>query len=293
MQRDTLVTAIRSYDLGDAVGVIGSIDQIDSVIVNGVALEGYIDIGLIDSDPGNFYELRDIPDLAGDIETVGLQQPLLVRPILDGGYQLVAGERRWRAARMAGLTEVPVVIRSMSDREMMELAMIENLQREDLNPVEEAEGFRQLMETYDLTQEDVAKAVGKSRPAVANAMRLLGLPSDVLGLVRSGSLSSGHARCLLSFPTEQVHEVAQEVLKKNLTVRDLEKMAKAVHRKPRAAAEKPRRAPFFDEVELALKTQLGRRVRVVNASGDTGTLEIEFYDRDDLRDLAGKLGGDA
>ena len=243
--------------------------------------------------PRKEFDEQALSELADSIAQHGVLQPLLVRPILDGGYQLVAGERRWRAARMAGLTEVPVVIRSMSDREMMELAMIENLQREDLNPVEEAEGFRQLMEMYDLTQEDVAKAVGKSRPAVANAMRLLGLPSDVLGLVRSGSLSSGHARCLLSFPTEQVHEVAQEVLKKNLTVRDLEKMAKAVHRKPRAAAEKPRRAPFFDEVELALKTQLGRRVRVVNASGDTGTLEIEFYDRDDLRDLAGKLGGDA
>lgn len=243
--------------------------------------------------PRKEFDEQALQELADSIAQHGVLQPLLVRPILDGGYQLVAGERRWRAARMAGLTEVPVVIRSMSDREMMELAMIENLQREDLNPVEEAEGYRQLMETYDLTQEDVAKVVGKSRPTVANAMRLLGLPDDVLLLVRNGTLSSGHARCLLSFPTEQVHAVAQEVQQKNLTVRDLEKMAKAMHRKPHATAEKPRRAPFFDEVELALKTQLTRRVRVVTAANDTGTLEIEFYNRDDLRELAEKLGGDA
>lgn len=244
--------------------------------------------------PRKEFDEESLAELSDSIAQHGVLQPLLVRPILDGGYQLVAGERRWRAARMAGLTEVPVVIRAMSDREMMELAMIENLQREDLNPVEEAEGYRQLMETYELTQEDVAKVVGKSRPAVSNAMRLLALPDDVLQLVRNGTLSSGHARCLLSFPADRICEVAQDTLKKGWTVRDLEKMAKAAHRKPRAAAEKEvRRATYLDEVELALKSQLGRRVRVAeNAGGVSGTLEIEFYDLDDLRDLAQRLGGE-
>lgn len=239
-------------------------------------------------------EFRDeaLAELSDSISQHGVLQPLLVRPMLEGGYQLVAGERRWRAARMAGLTEVPVVIRSMTDREMMELALIENLQREDLNPVEEAEGYRQLMETYELTQEDVARIVGKSRPAVSNAMRLLGLPSEVLAMVGTGDLSSGHARCLLSFPSEKIAEIAQETVKKGWTVRDLERLSKTMNRKPRTVPVKEntgRRNVYLDEVELALGAQLGRRVRVIG-TGTSGTLEVEFYDLDDLHDLAERLG---
>ncbi len=238
--------------------------------------------------PRKEFDEAALAELADSIAQHGVLQPLLVRPLLDGGYQLVAGERRWRAARMAGLVEVPVVIRSMTDREMMELALIENLQREDLNPVEEAEGYRQLMDAYSLTQDDVARIVGKSRPAVANAMRLLALPGEVLTMVRTGELSSGHARSLLAFPADQMLPVAQQTKQKGWTVRDLERMAKSLSRKKAKPAAHSRNT-YLDEVELALNGQLGRRVRVVG-TGTSGTLEIEFYNLDDLHDLAERLG---
>lgn len=149
--------------------------------------------------PRREFDEKALAELADSISQHGVLQPLLVRPLLDGGYQIVAGERRWRASRMAGLTEVPVVIRELSDGETMELALIENLQREDLTPVEEALGYQQLMDKYSLTQDEVSRAVGKSRPAVANALRLLNLPEEVLSLVGNGRISAGHARTLLSF----------------------------------------------------------------------------------------------
>ena len=154
--------------------------------------------------PRKEFDDAALAELADSIAQHGVLQPLLVRPLIGGGYQLVAGERRWRASRMAGLTEVPVVVRQMSDQEMMELALIENLQREDLSPMEEAEGYRTLMEGYSLTQEEVAQIVGKSRPAVANSLRLLALPNEIGEMVRSGELSAGHARALLAFPQEQM-----------------------------------------------------------------------------------------
>ena len=241
--------------------------------------------------PRKVFDEAALAELSDSIAQHGVLQPLLVRPLLDGGYQLVAGERRWRAARMAGLTEVPVVIRSMTDQEMMEIALIENLQREDLNPVEEAEGYRHLMDTCDLTQEEVAKIVGKSRPAIANAMRLLALPADVLKKISEGELSPGHGRSLLAFPEDQIPELAAESVKKGYTVRDLERMAKALNRKQKEGVpEKPvRRNTYLDEVELALAGQLGRKVKVHN-NGTSGTLEIQFYNLDDLRDLAQRLG---
>lgn len=241
--------------------------------------------------PRKIFDEAALAELADSIAQHGVLQPLLVRPMLDGGYQLVAGERRWRAARMAGLTEVPVVIRSMTDREMMEIALIENLQREDLNPVEEAEGYRSLMEACGLTQEEVAKIVGKSRPAVANAMRLLALPQDVLQQVSEGVLSPGHGRSLLAFPEEKIPEVAAEAVKKGLTVRDLERMAKTQGRKKKDEAQPVRRNTYLDEVELALTSQLGRKVKVVN-NGTSGTLEIQFFSLEDLKELAQRLGGE-
>ena len=216
-------------------------------------------------------------------------QPLLVRPLLDGGYQLVAGERRWRAARIAGLTEVPAVIREMSDHEMAELALVENLQREDLTPLEEAEGYQLLIDTYGMTQEEVAKAVGKSRPAVTNALRLLGLPEEVRDMVSAGILTAGHARTLLAFENEEeIIEAAKQAAERGMTVRDLEAMAK------RAAApkkEKPRsqRSRYFEEAELALKEQLGRRV-TVTGTAKKGVLQIEFYGEEDLQDLLKNFG---
>ena len=164
--------------------------------------------------PRKSFDEEALEELANSISTHGVIQPLLVRPLADGGYQLIAGERRWRASRMAGLTEVPVVIREMSDSEAMELALVENLQREDLNPIEEAQGLALLMETYGLTQEQAAKRVGKSRPAVANSMRLLSLPQEVLAMVERGELSAGHARTILALENaEQITALANEIVK--------------------------------------------------------------------------------
>ncbi len=239
--------------------------------------------------PRKQFDEEALADLSASIAQHGVLQPLLVRPMPDGSYQLVAGERRWRASRMAGLTEVPVVIRDMNEQEAAELALIENLQREDLNPVEEALGYRTLMESYGLTQEQTAQAVNKSRPAVANALRLLQLPQEVTDLVSAGKLSAGHARTVLAFESADAQiEAAQAAVERGLSVRELEKMArtaKTAPRKPRAPA---RRDSFYDEVELALRESLGRQVKVT-ATPKGGTLQVEFFDPEDLRALANKL----
>ena len=239
--------------------------------------------------PRKQFDEAALSELAASIAQHGVIQPLLVRPLPTGGYQLVAGERRWRASRMAGLTQVPVVVREMTDREAAELALIENLQRKDLNPIEEAAGYRTLMEQYGLTQEETAKAVNKSRPAVTNALRLLHLPSEVTEWVRSGELSAGHARALLAFetPQEQV-AVAKEAIVKELSVRAVEKLAKQ-DKKQRHLTPPSVRDSLFSEVELSLTEVLGRKVRVVS-KGDNGTLQIEFYGKDDLQALANQVG---
>ena len=230
-----------------------------------------------------------LADLSASIAQHGVLQPLLVRPMPDGTYQLVAGERRWRASRMAGLTEVPVVIRNMDEQESAELALIENLQREDLNPMEEAIGYRTLMENYGMTQDQTAQVVNKSRPAVSNALRLLQLPEAVTELVAAGKLSAGHARTVLAFEGEEAQiAVAKQAVDKGLSVRELEKMAKAAKRTPKAPAAPKNRDRFYDEVELALRESLGRVVKVVNSSKG-GVLQIEFFDNEDLRALANKL----
>ena len=217
-------------------------------------------------------------------------QPLLLRPFPDGGYQIVAGERRWRAARMAGLREVPAVIRDLTEQEVMELALIENLQREDLSPLEEAQGYQSLMEQYGFTQEEVAKSVGKSRPVVANTLRLLKLPEEVRDMLAEGLITTGHARTLLSFPDEEAMiDAAKQVVAHDLTVRDLERMARLAAKEEKAAAKVPaRRLPYYDEVQLALKDYLGRRVKV-EEKGKKGTLQIEFYGEEDLAALLEKL----
>ncbi|MDD4546783.1 MAG: ParB/RepB/Spo0J family partition protein [Oscillospiraceae bacterium] len=238
--------------------------------------------------PRKQFEEEALAELSDSIAQHGVLQPLLVRPLTDGSYQLVAGERRWRAARMAGLTEVPVVIRETTDRQAAELALIENLQREDLNPMEEARGYKVLMDNHGLTQEETAKAVNKSRPAVANALRLLNLPDTVANLVSEGSLSAGHARAILSIPTKQEQEeVAQAVIKGGLSVRDIEKKVKKANADNNSDKKPPTatRNSFYDEVELALTEHLGRRVRV-SQSNKGGILQIEFYSQDDLRMLA-------
>lgn len=239
--------------------------------------------------PRKQFDEEALSELSASIAQHGILQPLLVRPLPGGGYQLVAGERRWRAARMAGLEEVPAVIRELTDREAAELAMIENLQREDLNPMEEAKGYQTLMETYGMTQEEAARAVNKSRPAVANALRLLQLPDEVAEMVAEGRLSAGHARAVLSFSEEERLPAAQEAAEKGLTVRELERRAKAARApKKNSPATAFSRESFYHEVELALTEQMGRRVRVSEKNGG-GLLQIEFYDQEDLRSLANRL----
>ena len=239
--------------------------------------------------PRKTFDEKALSELADSIAQHGVIQPLLVRPMPDGSYQLVAGERRWRAARRAGLSEVPVVIREMSDSEMMELALIENLQREDLNPIEEAEGLQQLIHTYGLTQETAAARVGRSRPAIANALRLLSLPTPILELTRDGKISAGHARALLSLNDEEkMVEIADQILKKEISVREVERLAKAAAKEKKQPENHPlRRDTFYDEVELALPNSLGRRIKVnLNKKENRGTIEIEFFDQNDLTDLS-------
>ncbi len=239
--------------------------------------------------PRKQFDDEALAELSASIAQHGVLQPLLVRPMPDGSYQLVAGERRWRASRMAGLAEVPVVVRSMTEQEAAELALIENLQREDLNPMEEALGYRTLMEGYGMTQEQAAQVVNKSRPAVANALRLLQLPEAVTALVSAGTLSAGHARTLLAFEGDDARvAMAEAAVTKGLSVRDLERLAKAAKKPEKKTKAPARRDSFYDEVEIALREALGRRVKVV-AGPKGGNLQLEFFDAVDLQALANRL----
>lgn len=237
----------------------------------------------------DFYE-NSLSDLAQSISQHGLLQPLLVRPLPIGGYQIVAGERRYRACRMAGLTEVPVTIRELSDTETMELALIENLQREDLSPIEEALGYKALIDEHGFSQEEVATSVGKSRPAIANSLRILKLPDSVLEYVKQDKISAGHARALLMLDNEKdMLELAELIYKKDLSVRQAEKLAK---KKPEVEEDtQPERKPsFYSMVELALNESLGRKIKVNKNKGKQGgVLQIEFYSDEELTELSNKL----
>lgn len=272
----------------DALFADNSIEEIAST--SAVKLK-IMDIEPNRDQPRKIFDEDALAELADSIAKHGVIQPLLVRPMPDGSYQLVAGERRWRASRMAGLTEVPVVIKELSDDEAMALALIENLQREDLNAIEEAQGIKALMDTLSLTQDEAAERVGKSRPAVANALRLLKLPDSVIALVSDGKLSPGHARALLGFKDEQdIIETADLIIEKGLTVRDVEKLVKKRNKEPKAEKPAARRASYYDEVELALTDFLGRKVKVGMKPGkESGVLEIDFFDKDDLTRLADAL----
>lgn len=239
--------------------------------------------------PRKTFDQTALEELADSIRQHGVLQPLLVRPLPNGAYQLVAGERRWRASRLAELKEVPVIIKELTDTEAMEIAIIENLQREDLNPIEEAEGLQTLIDKCGFTQEEVATSVGKSRPAITNALRLLKLPEDVREMTKKGEISAGHARALLSFDSQALmQEVAAKIVSDKLTVRDVEKLAK----RPKTAETKKaprRRDSIYDEVELSLTEALGRKVKVYNGRSK-GTLEIEFYSAEDLKNIANIIG---
>lgn len=239
--------------------------------------------------PRKTFDEAALQELADSIKQHGVLQPLLVRPLTTGGYQLVAGERRWRASRLAELKEVPVIIKELSDTEAMEIAIIENLQREDLNPIEEAEGLQALIDKCGFTQEEVATSVGKSRPAITNALRLLRLPEEVRQMTKDGDISAGHARALLAFDNEPMMlECAKQIVNKKLTVRDVEKMAKRPKTSKIKASSGKARDSFYDEVELALSDALGTKVKVYNGR-NKGTLEIEFYTLDDLKNIANAI----
>ena len=239
--------------------------------------------------PRKDFDEKALSELAESIEQHGVLQPLVVRPLANGAYQLVAGERRWRAARIAGLTEVPVVIKELSDEEVIEIAMIENLQREDLNPLEEALGYRYMMDELGITQEQAAEKVGKSRPAVANALRLLKLPDEVQEMIKNNLISPGHARALLGFDSEDmIIQTAKLIVKDDLSVREVETMVKNSKKTPKIPKQL-KRDKFFSEVELALVENLGRKVKIKESKRDAGLLEIEFFDKDDLESLAMKL----
>ena len=241
--------------------------------------------------PRKAFSDEAITALADSIREHGMLQPILVRPISSGGYQIVAGERRWRAARMAGLDEVPVTIRELSDLETMQIAIIENLQRENLNPIEEAAGYNDLIEKYGMTQEKVAKMVGRSRSAVANAVRILSLPDRVLKMVENGELSAGHARALLGFENEEMLiATALRAADGGLTVRQVEKAAQKSEEHTEDSASKANKKidNYFKEMELSLNERLGRKVKV-DYGKNKGALILEFYDKKDLAALAEKL----
>ena len=242
------------------------------------------------SQPRKDFDENSLSDLAQSISQHGLLQPLLVRPLPIGGYQIVAGERRYRACRMAGLTEVPVTIRELSDTETMELALIENLQREDLSPIEEALGYKALIDEHGFSQEEVATSVGKARPAIANSLRILKLPDSVLEYVKQDKISAGHARALLMLDNEEdMLELAELIYKKDLSVRQAEKLAK---KKPEVEEDtQPERKPsFYSMVELALNESLGRKIKVNKNKGKQGgVLQIEFYSDEELTELSNKL----
>ncbi|MBE7002257.1 MAG: ParB/RepB/Spo0J family partition protein [Ruminococcaceae bacterium] len=239
--------------------------------------------------PRRDFDEEELQALADSIATHGVVQPLTVRELSSGYYQIIAGERRWRAARMAELREIPAVIIEADDKKVMELALIENLQRQDLNPVEEALGYQTLMDEYGLTQEETAVRVGKSRPAVANMLRLLALNADVLELVRQGKLSAGHARAIVALKTEKLQkEAAQKIAALGLSVRQAELLCKNLQKAPAPKKSVTLAVDYVAECEKKLSKHLGRGVKLVSGK-KKGRMELEYYDSDDLQALIDAL----
>lgn len=249
-----------------------------------------IDIEPNMSQPRSDFDEEKLAELAESIRQHGIIQPITVRQVDKGLYQIIAGERRWRASRMAGLKEIPAIVIEADDLKSAELAMIENLQREDLNPIEEAEGYRTLMTTYKLTQEEVAERVGKSRPAVANSVRLLSLDPYVIELLRNGSLSTGHARPLLALPAEKQKALADRIVSQNLSVRQVEALVKKVlnsindDQPDDKDQQKGITVDYIDVLQRELGDNLGRKVKIVSGK-KKGRIEIEYYGNDDLSQL--------
>ena len=239
--------------------------------------------------PRQSFDEEELQNLSDSIAEHGVVQPLTVRQLSSGYYQIIAGERRWRAARMAGLSDIPAVIIEADDKKAMELALIENLQRQDLNPVEEALGYQSLIQEYGLTQEEAAKRVGKSRPAVANALRLLGLCPEVMEYLRGGDLSAGHARAVLTLKSEKKQlEAAKKIMALALSVRQAETLCKNMSKEPKEEKQPKLAIDYVAECEKSLSKHLGRGVKIVNGKRK-GRFELEFYGQDDLQKLLDTL----
>lgn len=259
---------------------------------------GAVQININDIEPNRDQPRKDfdekaLSELADSISQHGLIQPIVVKPNLDGRYSIIAGERRWRACRLAGLNEVPVIIKDADEQTLMEIALIENLQREDLNAVEEALGYRSLIDGYGLTQDEVAKRMGKSRSAVTNALRLLSLNDTELEALRRGTITAGHARALLSCEDEETRGKMLLLAADGASVRELEKMSAAAKKASSAkTAAKKQKPTFYSEVELSLKNELHRKVNITSSGNGKGSLTVEFYNDDELADFAKKLAGE-
>lgn len=278
-------------------GLGKGLDEILTENITSGSLTEYVKISSIEpnkNQPRKNFSPEDLKNLASSIEQYGILQPLLVKPIAGtNSYQIIAGERRWRAARIAGKTEIPVVIKELTDREQAEIALIENLQREDLSPLEEAAGYKSLLCSYNLTQEEIAKSVGKSRSAVTNALRLLSLPKKVKDSLINNEITVGHAKALLSLKNEEeMLKVCEIAIAKGLSVRELENLCKKVNEpsKKENCKKIKNKDSFLEDVEVSLNKALGRKVSVVSKSASKGVLQLEFYGKEDLLDLVKFFG---
>lgn len=264
---------------------------------NATDSDGAVKLNINDIEPNREQPRKDfdetaLSELADSIAQHGLIQPIVVKPTAQGRYSIIAGERRWRACRMAGLNEVPVIIKDADEQTLMEIALIENLQREDLNAVEEALGYRSLIDSFGLTQDEVAKKMGKSRSAVTNALRLLALNDAELEALRRGTITAGHARALLSCDDMEVRAKMLLAAADGASVRELERLAAAAKKKPAAKKAETKKPTFYSEVELSLKDSLHRRVKITPAGNGKGTITLEFFNDAELSEFAKKLGGE-
>ncbi|MBE6903635.1 MAG: ParB/RepB/Spo0J family partition protein [Ruminococcaceae bacterium] len=281
--------------LGRGLGSLFDDNELDLSLAQSREMTEFVRITQVEPDknqPRKNFDEEKLNELAESIKEHGIIQPIIVHRLENGRLCIIAGERRWRAARLAGLEEVPVIVRDYDEQKVREVALIENLQREDLNPVEEANGYKSLMDSYKLTQEQIAAKVGKSRPVIANALRLLNLPGAILGMLESDEITAGHARALLSFENaEEAENVARRIVKEELTVRQVENLAKA---KPSQKQEEKNELISKGDL-LILKKQieeaLGRKVKI-NIGANKGKVEIEFYGSEDLNSLISKLAGE-
>lgn len=264
---------------------------------NATDTDGAVKLNINDIEPNRGQPRKDfdetaLSELADSIAQHGLIQPIVVKPTAQGRYSIIAGERRWRACRMAGLNEVPVIIKDADGQTLMEIALIENLQREDLNAVEEALGYRSLIDSFGLTQDEVAKKMGKSRSAVTNALRLLALNDAELEALRRGTITAGHARALLSCDDEEARAKMLLAAADGASVRELERLAAAAKKKPAAKKTETKKPTFYSEVELSLKDSLHRRVKITPAGNGKGTITLEFFNDAELSEFAKKLAGE-